>query len=471
MRGALSPASGPGIAWLGGAIWRATEPSTVGLPPLAGAGGETQNGVMRGLDTIRVDSAGNRDLSSYAAARGLERRGGRPQVGYLLATCPWHEKVLVDVARGALPGGTPGVLAYEARPFEQDMGWLFPTGDEGGARGFVRELRPEWSDLLPIPTPKWRTRYIVVPFTLAGARVNHTGAVTGLRVMRAYERGQQSSGGGTWARRPLDDIGLDDWVADVRKRSDDAVVDDILRGPVREALAVERGPCFELEIGYGQVVVAQQDFLGVAEELDALAGAASLLAEGVRSIVRRSPPRQPFGEPLPEPEWLPRVAALPGDKHTFWPVGALLERVYAVATARGMALEDSFAFHRAFANLPLPGEAFGVLRGPLPGGGRIQGRLACCAERPMQLPMDLDHWLKGAGGDVGCDVAMFPAAPETVDTPDDGERVEDLRVAVRDGVMLAWRRRPRWQADGEALDRLASDAVRIAAGRGILATA
>jgi hypothetical protein len=110
------------------------------------------------------------------------------------------------------------------------------------------------------------------------------------------------------------------------------------------------------------------------------------------------------------------------------------------------------------------------LRGPLSGTGGIQGRLACCAERQMQLPVDLDHWLKGAGGDVGCDVAMLPA-PGADDTPDDGERVEDLRLAVRDGVLLAWRRRPRWQADGPALDRLTSDAVRIAAERGALAAA
>jgi hypothetical protein len=278
-----------------------------------------------------------------------------------------------------------------------------------------------------------------VPFTVAGARVNHTGAVTGLRVVRPYERGTRSSDR-TWTRRPLDDIGLHDWVADVRKRSDDAVVDEILRGPVRQALAVERGPCFEIEIGYGQVVVAQQGFLSAHEELDALARAASLLAGGVRSIVRRARPPRSFGEALPEPEWLPQVAALPGDKHTFWSVRALLERVYAVAGERN---EDSFAFHSAFANLPVPGEAFGVLRGPLPGPGGIHGRLAWCAERQMQLPMDLPHWLKGAGGDVGCDVAMLPAAPGAVDTPDDGERVEDLRVAVRDGVLLAWRRRPR----------------------------
>jgi hypothetical protein len=424
---------------------------------------------MRGIDTGRVDEAGQRDLTSYADARGLERRGARPQMGYLLATCPWHERLLVDVARGALPGGAPGVVAYEARPFEEGMRWLFPTGDEGRVKGFLRDLKPDWGDLMPVPIPSWRTSYITVPFTLAGARVNHTGAVSGLRVVRSYERGTQS-GGAAWTRRPLDEIGLYDWVADVRKRSDDAVVDEILRGPVREVLAVERGPCFEIEIGYGQVVVAQQGFLGADEELDGLAEAASVLAGGVRSIVGRVRPPRAFGDALPEPEWLAQVAALPGDKHTFWPVGALLERVHALAGERGMALEDSFAFHAAFANLPVPGEAFGVLRGPLPGTGGIQGRLACCAERQMQLPVDLDHWLKGAGGDVGCDVAMLPA-PGADDTPDDGERVEDLRLAVRDGVLLAWRRRPRWQADGPALDRLTSDAVRIAAERGALAAA
>ena len=35
----------------------------------------------------------------------------------------------------------------------------------------------------------------------------------------------------------------------------------------------------------------------------------------------------------------------------------------------------------------------------------------------MQLAIDLDHWLAGACGDVGCDVAMLPAAPGAIDTP------------------------------------------------------
>src|SRR3954447_25167607 len=37
--------------------------------------------------------------------------------------------------------------------------------------------------------------------------------------------------------------------------------------------------------------------------------------------------------------------------------------------------------------------------------------------RQMQLPIDLEHWLARAGGDVGCDVAMLPAAPGAIDTP------------------------------------------------------
>jgi hypothetical protein len=161
-------------------------------------------------------------------------------MGYLLATCPWHERLLVDVARGTLPGGAPGVVAYEARPFEQGMSWLFPTGDEGGTKGFLGDLKPDWRDLVPVPIPTWRTSYITVPFTVAGVRVNHTSPVTGLRVVRTYERATESSGA-TWTRRSLDDLGLYDWVAEVRKRSDDAVVDEILRGPMRQALAVERG--------------------------------------------------------------------------------------------------------------------------------------------------------------------------------------------------------------------------------------
>jgi hypothetical protein len=210
------------------------------------------------------------------------------------------------------------------------------------------------------------------------------------------------------------------------------------------------------------VVLAQQDFLRDHEELDALAEAASVMAGGVRSIVRQARPPRPFGEALPEPDGWRRWRRC---------------RATSTRSAGGRApgardgAGDSFAFHGAFPNLPVPGEAFGVLRGPLPGTGGIHGRLACCAERQMQLPIDLEHWLAGAGGDVGCDVAMLPAAPGAIDMPDDGERVEDLRVAVTDGVLLAWRRRPRWQADGAALDRLASDTVRIAAGRGVLATA
>jgi hypothetical protein len=43
----------------------------------------------------------------------------------------------------------------------------------------------------------------------------------------------------------------------------------------------------------------------------------------------------------------------------------------------------------------------------------------------------------------------------------------DIRVAVADGVLTAWRTRKSWQADGEALDRLAVDVAAIVSRRGL----
>jgi hypothetical protein len=69
------------------------------------------------------------------------------------------------------------------------------------------------------------------------------------------------------------------------------------------------------------------------------------------------------------------------------------------------------------------------------------------------------------GGPVGCDAAVLEVDPATAPTAPEGELEGDLRVAVSDGVLTAWRVRPRWQVDGEALDRLARDAAAAAARR------
>lgn len=175
-----------------------------------------------------------------------------------------------------------------------------------------------------------------------------------------------------------------------------------------------------------------------------------------------------LGTQVRPPEWLAPVRRKPKDKHTFWPIGALLERVVQIADERGMAVEDPMSFHAAFPALNVPGEAFGVLHGPLP-GTTLTGRLLCCAERPMNLPEDFAKLLKDPGGAAGSDVAVLAVDPGAPATPPEGIVDGDLRVAIAHGVLTAWRLRPRWQADGAALDQLAADVAAVVSRRGLVA--
>jgi hypothetical protein len=139
--------------------------------------------------------------------------------------------------------------------------------------------------------------------------------------------------------------------------------------------------------------------------------------------------------------------------------------VVEIADQRGMAVEDPPSFQVAFPELNIPGEAFGVLHGQLP-GTKLTGRLVCCAERPMVLPDDFRRLLRDPGGSVGCDVAVVPVDAGAVPTLPEGDTDGDLRVAIADGVLTAWRGRRSWQADGDALDRLAADVAPVVSHRG-----
>ena len=131
-----------------------------------------------------------------------------------------------------------------------------------------------------------------------------------------------------------------------------------------------------------------------------------------------------------------------------------------------MTVEDPRSFHAAFPELNLPGEAFGVLHGRLP-GTELTGRLLCCAERPMVIPDDLQKLLKDPGGSVGCDVAVVPVDAGAVPTPLEGEPDGARARRGGDGVLTAWRLRRSWQADGDALDRLAADVAAVVGRRGL----
>jgi hypothetical protein len=415
------------------------------------------------------------DLAGWAERRGLGFRGSTGQGGHLSVTCPWSEDLLFNVVRGRWPGGTEGVVCHEARIYgESARGFFHPAAwsTAGAKRGSALVAAVDVvADLsghpLPLLTGSSGESYFKVPYTSAGSRVPHLATVTGLHVARRAERHTPPDKlFGTWQSRALDDLGLRDrWIAGVRKHSDEATVERLLRGPIRELLSVQQGLGFEIRIEYGQVIASRQDFVKRDDDLDALVAAAESLARAVREICVPAAGAPALATPLPPPQWLAAVRRRPTKKHTLWPVGALLERVVQLADERGMAVEDPRAFHNAFPGLNVPGEAFGVLNGRLP-GTTLTGRLLCCAERPMVLPDAFREFLTDPGGAAGSDVAVVAVRPDAPSTPPEGELDGDLRVAVADGVLTAWRLRPSWQANGPALDRLAADVAAVVRQRG-----
>jgi len=144
---------------------------------------------------------------------------------------------------------------------------------------------------------------------------------------------------------------------------------------------------------------------------------------------------------------------------------------HAIARERGLDSEDPFAFHRAFCDLPVPGEAYGVMRGRLPGTS-LFGRVVAGVERTISGPPA--YWDRILGelphGPCGSDAVLVAVRPDAPDAhPDTGMPWGDGGFAVRRGVLVAWQ--PRLgtpQADGGKLDQLVSTVARLAEDQGLL---
>jgi hypothetical protein len=154
--------------------------------------------------------------------------------------------------------------------------------------------------------------------------------------------------------------------------------------------------------------------------------------------------------------------------------GQDLAGFHAIARERGLASEDPFEFHRAFCDLPVPGEAYGVMRGTLPGTS-LFGRVVAGVERTIAGPPAywdriLDELPHGPCGSDAVLLAVRPDAPGV--HPDTGEPWGDGGFAVRRGVLVAWRpRHGSAQADGAQLDELTRSVVALAEDQGLLPTA
>lgn len=380
------------------------------------------------------------DLSGYADRRGLEWMGEMTPAGYR-AVVPGKPETQSNVMRGVLPGGEYGVMAHEGLeiPFSADsLDWggtfygLRVVAGGVGLRG-----------MLPF-SGRTNTALVRVPCTVAGARVPETaGTQTSLRIDT-----RRSAPPFTASNRvKLDSrVGEKGWSVWGVPKLDPRLIDSLLEGPVTELLrAHSRDGLFQIVVWWGTLVVRRDGYLGGADDLDALAQAAGLLAGRLREACRALADPQPLGVELPPPVW-----HLPGDPAAVFNPEQMWGR-WATATAAryGLTLEDPLSFHRAFPAVPIPGQARLVFRGALPELG--DGRLVIGRERDASRP-----------------AILLGARPGVPDTPPGGTLHADLgvRVEVRDGMHAVWATGSYWgSAMAGDLDQFLTAAA-TAIGRG-----
>ena len=407
------------------------------------------------------------DLLDYADARGLDHRGNATQIGYM-AALPMSEELQFNVLRGTLPGGESGIVFHEMRVLKQEdtgehegemFGLEYAKQFGGPKRGGFR-----WDRLMPIQwsdKPSW----FKLPCTTAVVRLPEaSGLLVGLNAGRDPERGAMTHG--QWQRT---DGGPKSFVVGVRRQADAAVVEEVVTGPLKELLDQPQPQATEVWFRFGCLWMSQIGFAKVPEELDELCEKVSWLARRVREICERhARPLEPGAE-LPAPHWEDAVRAdrsgkaLGGDAQN-------LSGVVELADDTGMTLEDPFHFMRGFSYVPVPGEVFGVLNGTLPGTS-TSGRIAIAIERPAWDEEPLQKLLTHRkGGPFGCDTVMVAVPPGTPDTPGtDGERwIEGGRVAIKRGVLAAWRQRERVRPQRHEVDLLVADAIDVVRERGLV---
>lgn len=438
------------------------------------------------------------DLAAYAAERGLEQHGSSAVPGYVPAF-PLTSELQFNVLHGTLPGGEEGVLYHEVKLLDEQIA----SGTFYGQKVSLSQARA--SDLVSLTGVTGEPiRYFKCPHTTAAVRLPQAqGAIVGLDVGRSGERvlhaapeGEAFSSGFTldlsglfgrrkkkddgplqqgpqaWVGRELHDLELGDWRVAYRGRARREVVAQVLAGPVRELLLAAPPLGYRIRFQYGVLFVNQQHFLKTTEELDLFAQRVSWLAQRIREVCAETAEPRPFGSELPPPSWAEKIERQPDD--TFMGLDSQdLGGFHAMARERGLASEDPYAFHNAFPDLPVPGEAYGVMRGTLPGTS-ITGRVVAGVERIIGGPPaywdrvldELPH------GPTGSDTVLIPVRPDAPDAhPDTGMPWGDGGFAVRRGVLVAWQPRATPQADGAALDALVGHVVGLAEQQGLLQAA
>jgi hypothetical protein len=418
---------------------------------------------------IRADAERERpdvDLLDYADLRGLSHRGNSTQAGFL-AALGMSEDLQFNILRGTLPGGESGIVFHEMRVLRQSddehgqmFGLDYAKQIGGPKRGGFR-----WGRLITSIQITEKSMWFKLPCTAAVVRIPEaSGLLVGLNAARGPERGALTQG--QWRRV---DGGPTSFHVGARQQADDQVVAEVVQGPLKELLDRPQPPATEVWFRFGCLWMSQIGWAKTTEELDELCEKVSTLARAVRAICERhARPLQP-GVELPAPHWEEAVRgnrsgeARGGDAQN-------LSGVVRLADELGMTMEDPFHFMRGFPYVPFPGEVFGVLRGTLPNSD-VRGRIAIAIERPAWDESDLQKVLTHRrGGPFGCDTVMVAVPPGTPETPgSDGEQwIDGGRVAIKRGVLAAWRPRQANPPQRHEVEALVADALDVVQARGLV---
>lgn len=316
------------------------------------------------------------DLSGWAAGRGLDFHGSANTSGWS-AVLPGEPELQFNVVRGTSAGGRDVCLWHCRHPV--------PVAWQAGGPALGGE---DHHDLrLQVPLPRAGDAapgHVGLPCTTAGAAVPEAALTPAFGV--TLRRGVPEGGPGPAAALV------------------DGALGELLRRGARHAV-------FELSYRFGVLLLRRN---GYADEagMDELL---TMLDAGARALCVAASPPAP----------LPFATELPPSRDR--PPAPLLAEVRRLARHHRLRSEDPRHYHRAFPTVPVPGTAWAVLRGRLPGAG-VLARLALHTEAPLP-------------DGVGRTALLLPSGSAAA-TPPGGRQLlgapVPLRYAVVDGLFAAW---------------------------------
>ncbi|MGY1773883.1 hypothetical protein [Blastococcus sp. SYSU D00813] len=354
------------------------------------------------------------DLTPYAASRGLQYVGSANASGYL-AALPLEPELQFNVVRGAV--GDRDCCLWHWR-----YAWPLGADDEpaGNHSFWFVKIAPPMSRLWNAPRrfvnhTEADDLFIGLPCTGSAALVPEAAVLPSFRITNRSL--------GLWpskAETKLEPYGLPGLTLLGGSGLPEGFAERLVTGPLAAVLRAGAGlPFFELEYRFGTLRLLRSSYVSTVPELDQMLLWAREAGDALAAACRPFHRPQAVAEPLPAPA---------ADASAPWVPPTLQAAIGHLGAAYGLAAEDPRAYAAALPTNPVPGTAFAVLRGALPGLPPT-ARLALHTEAPV------------AERNSGRTALLLPAG-EAAPTPPGGVAVDSptdpMRYAVRDGVFAVW---------------------------------